>query len=146
MALFSNKEIVEFYFTVYDDSQLPLIKYECRCGIKRSQKKGNGYTNLISHIRAEHSTYLNEIQEAKKNEDRRIQSKLPLVTNNAKNIFGWLDWIVSENREFSFCEKPLVHKYSCLNPITRPTLQKYSTLLTKKVEEKIVNALPEKFG
>ena len=101
---------------------------------------------MISHIRAEHSTYLNEIQEAKKSEDRRIQSKLPLVTNNAKNIFGWLDWIVTEYREFSFCEKPLVHKSSCLNPITRPPLQKYSTLLTKKVEEKIVNALPEEFG
>ena len=84
-AEISNAEIVEFY-TVYDDSQLQLIKYECRCGIKRSQKKGNRYTNLISHIRAEHSTYLKEIQEDK----NRITIHMPqkwILSSSVKCIF-----------------------------------------------------------
>ena len=51
-----------------------------------------------------------------------------------------------EQREFSFCEKALVKKYSKLEPISRRTLIRYIQKLTEKTEEKIANMLPDKFA
>ena len=34
-------------------------KYRCRCGRKR--KKGNGWSNLIDHIRSEHQNWESEL-------------------------------------------------------------------------------------
>ena len=50
-----------------------------------------------------------------------------------------------EQREFSFCEKALVKKYSKLEPISR-TLIRYIQKLTENTEEKIANMLPDKFA
>ncbi|DBA01118.1 TPA: hypothetical protein N0F65_001746 [Lagenidium giganteum] len=45
------------------------------------------------------------------------------VSDAAMNLYGWLDWIVNENRELALCEKPRARKYSPLPPVCRPTLK-----------------------
>lgn len=69
------------------------------------------------------------------------------ITNEkAMNVFGWLEWIIEENRELTFCEKVLTRKYTNLKTITVKTLKKYMESLVIAVENKIKQILPNKFG
>ena len=43
-------------------------------------------------------------------------------------------------------EKEKTKKYSNLDPISRPTFMKFMDLVTKEVEKKVSEKLPEKFG
>ena len=55
-----------------------------------------------------------------------------------------------ENHPFSFCENRRARKYSNINgdgrPLSRKTLSKYVTLVSKKVRDRIKRLLPETFG
>ena len=63
-----------------------------------------------------------------------------------KAVYGWLEWIIVGGNEFSMVENELDKKYSKLSAITRPTFMKYMNLLTKEVEAKVREDLPQKFG
>ena len=63
------------------------------------------------------------------------------MTDDAKNIYRWLDWIISENLSFEFADKETNRKYSNL-----PTLRKYVLLLSEKVKEEIRRLRPSSFG
>ena len=55
-----------------------------------------------------------------------------------------------ENHPFSFCENRRARKYSNINgdgrPLSRKTLSKYVTLVSKKVRDRIKRLLPDTFG
>lgn len=134
----SKKESVfNFFSSVPVKIEGDILVYQCKCGVQRKQKKKSGYSNLLSHIHSSHND----------NASSSSQPKMEFFySNKAKNIFSCIDWIVSENREFQFCEKELVRKYSKLEPISCNSLMKYIDLLVKNVELKIKNSLPSKFG
>ena len=49
-------------------------------------------------------------------------------------------------KPFEFVEDPLTREFTALEPITVNTLKKYLERVTKAVETKIENELPEKFA
>ena len=55
-----------------------------------------------------------------------------------------------ENLPFSFCENKRARKYSNINgdgrPLSRKTLSKYVTLVSKNVRDRIKSLLPDTFG
>ena len=67
-----------------------------------------------------------------------------MVSSKSRRLFSWIKWIVMENREFAFVDKPLVRKYSRLEKICTKTFMKYLRLTTKEVEKKLVIELPNK--
>ena len=126
----SNKQIVDFNFNEKEKN-----KFRCRCGNER--KVGNGYQNLLTHIYTKHPNYLQEIQN---------QESVFKPSDKVTCIYGWLDWIISNVYPFNFCENAVTKKYSSLKPISKKTLMKYLELLTRAVEQRISQELPNHFG
>lgn len=95
------------------------------CNIQR--KKNNGYANLMSHLEDKHT---NDIKDFVKKE-RAATQKGPLnaflrpLSKEAKNLHGWIEWIVMGDLPQSFVEDKFARKYSRLDSIARHTLQGY---------------------
>lgn len=127
----TNEEICSYYFKLVE-SKDGNEKYECKLCMpicRRTKKKGSGLSNLMSHIKLAHPTYLEDVL------SKRPLMDQYLVTKKVSNIFGWIDWIVTDGLPFSHCEKPCSIKYSNLDPISVDTLMKYLNLLTRAVEK-----------
>lgn len=128
-----TKDVVAKYFTQKTDG----VTWKCKCGKER--KKGRGWSNLMDHISRQHHDTL---EEAKKKSGQISH----FFTKKDSNLFGWVDWIVSDLLPFSFCERPAARKYTRLSPIAVETLMSAINLLTVKVEEKIKKLLPDVFA
>ncbi|KAE9046065.1 hypothetical protein PR002_g1893 [Phytophthora rubi] len=63
------------------------------------------------------------------------------------NAYQWMDWIVMEHHELSFCEKKRTRKYTSLHPITRVQLRHYLDATEPAVQARIRQRLAGKpFG
>ena len=111
----------------YQSTETP-HRHRClKCGALRIQNLKHGYNNLINHM--------NSCKPRWKNELNSVSDQQPpiFVSERARNVFGWIEWVVLEGREFSFVEKELTRKYSNLKGISRKTLVSYIQRTTKKV-------------
>ena len=134
MAPLSNKEVALFYFTRKPKTS----EYTCKCGTQR--KCEAGYENLMTHIRTKHKNFEIEINSSR-------QSVLNVfIDPKAKNIFGWLEWVIMNGFPFSFTTDPLNRFYSNLKRISRNTFMKYMSLVTSEVEKEITKVLPCRIG
>jgi hypothetical protein len=86
----TNAELVKFYFT--QDEKVD-GSWHCTCGKTRKQLPNTGTSNLINHIKTEHKNFEEEVKLASHQKD--IGSFFS-PSEKAKNIYGWLDWIISE--------------------------------------------------
>ena len=132
-----NKAISLFYFAKVEGKE---TLYKCKCGIEREKQAQTGWTNLMSHIRADHSSYLTEFKSAKS------PNNLTFHTPKTLKIFGWLDWIVSCSLPFNVVTNETFKKYTHLPPITITTCMNYLEALTLVLEKKITKMLPDKFA
>ena len=125
------KTICKKYFTPMENDI-----FKCKCGKILKQKKGTCWSNLMVHIRTQHETTPSGPQ----NTLDFMQCK------KSQTIHDWIEWICMELRPFSFVESEYVKKNVKLEAISKNTLQKYMHLLTKKVEQEIIKAMPEKIA
>jgi hypothetical protein len=90
-AVIGNKEYIEYYFKkVVNKDGL----FKCRCGKERKQAPKTGFSNLLNHIKCEHKDYDSVVQsELKKG---HLLDKYFYPSEKATQIYGWLDWIISE--------------------------------------------------
>ncbi|GMF46637.1 unnamed protein product [Phytophthora fragariaefolia] len=72
------------------------------CGTTHKQVDSIGFTNLTQHVRLKHPNFEDEMLAAGPG---TTESLLPWISRKAQNHFGWLEWIVSSNLSFSFCEQ-----------------------------------------
>ncbi len=94
-----NKLLCSIFFTkdeINDDNYIC-----CKCDVPR--KKGNGWTNLTSHIFSVHKNEWKE--ELKKNtttssgpmDKWMVKKATPKPTAYAKNVYGWVDYMLNRN-------------------------------------------------
>jgi hypothetical protein len=122
-------------------------KWKCLgCNVIR-KKNPSGWTNLYEHIEKQHSDELKIFIESSVTL-RGVKSIKEFLTcgSKVKNIFAWIEWIITENHPFEMCERELSRKYSNLEPISTPTLMKYLEKLGQAVRVKLQKVLPLKFG
>jgi hypothetical protein len=129
-----NQQAVDFYFTKTGPGL-----YTCKCKKNRAQRDKTGYSNLKNHIVNCHPNWKEEIA-------MNYQPAFVATTKKAQNVFSWFQWVIFENREFSFVEKQLTRQNSNLSPISVDTLVYYIEKLVPTVETKIAQELPTKFG
>src|SRR5437773_2560785 len=86
-----SKEICTYFYRKVD-----LNKFECLCGTIRCQDTTRGYSNLVAHIKTEHSNY-SEIMRAYP-DPSSAPSFFPV---RAQTIFAWMDLIVMEGFPFA---------------------------------------------
>ena len=130
------KSISHKYFTKCQDDP---TKRECKCKKKITQRPKTGYSNLFHHIQTQHPDYQKESIN---------QGTLPFaqVSKKSDNIYSWLKWVCCGMKPLEFVEDPSTREFTALEPITVNTLKKYLERVTKAVETKIENELPEKFA
>ena len=130
----SNKQMCELFFTNAGDKT-----FKCNlCSNSYKQDTTKGYGNLVIHMEKAHPDWKSQIPSGSATLNFPVTSG---VSKKAKNIYGWLDWIISEGHPFSMVEKEKTKKYSNLDPISRPTFMKFMDLVTKEVEKKVSEKL-----
>ena len=156
MALF-NKERAQIFFSkgpdILDGAKKKNI-FKCRsneivgrecCSIKSSFAviANAGFTNLKNHLKECIPDY--EAIYAGREQGGDIRNHV-VVDKISQNIFGWIDWVITENLAFSFVEKPTTRNYARKDAISKYALLKYMDQLGFEVERKLSVLLPNQFG
>jgi hypothetical protein len=148
-----NKKLCSLFFgkVPYDGSK---DLWKCECGTIRKQNAKLGFSNLMSHIKQKHPNYMEVFQMTHAAiEEGRSETKTNAATctrpvskqatldfvfdSHSNNIFKWLEWIVMDELELSFCEKSLTKANTKLQPVCARTRKKYMFKLVEEVERKI---------
>ncbi|DAZ93435.1 TPA: hypothetical protein N0F65_000086, partial [Lagenidium giganteum] len=135
MAL-KNKEICEVLYTALGDKN-----YRCN-SCSKVYARGNGYTNLLNHLRTSHAGFERVALDVIRS-GNRIAS---VVDAKSIEIYRWVEWCILERMPFSFCESAIVRKNAKMAPISRDTLKEYVLKLYGWTREKVIQQLPERFG
>ena len=69
-----------------------------------------------------------------------------LVSSDAKNMFGWIEWIVMADLSITIVDNEYYRKRSNLKSTSYKIVSKHMETLLKLVEENIKLGLPETFG
>lgn len=137
----NGKEIYDFFFKSLDGE---VDRHKCVCGTTLKFAKGKGYTPSVNHIKNVHSDWLSVMQEKLRRPHGIIDGYLTLVKDRAKDIYGWIDWIITSNLVFSFVEDPKSRQYSKLGKISRNTLTKYMDKIIERIVVKLTAELAGK--
>ena len=138
MAALTPKEISLKYFTLISGET---HHYKFKCDSVITQGKNTGWSNLFSHGKSHHEEEYNK--SSNQSEIHFSQVASSKITKKGKNVYLWINWICSSLKPFSFVDNELFREYSRLEPICSNSLKKYMELLTKKVEAKIKDYIPE---
>ena len=146
-----NSELIcaLFWTKVSESDDGKKQEFKCSCGTKRTKDKGGGWSNLMSHLRDKHPDY-EQLYENFKKSNPKAKKAAPgtVFFVNPKVILlrNWLDWIVTDNLPLSTVEKPTFREYSRLDAISVDSVTKYLRLVEGKIDEKLKQELPKKFG
>ncbi|KAE9034258.1 hypothetical protein PR002_g8224 [Phytophthora rubi] len=66
--------------------------YECTTCDKQ-YKKGNGYTNMLNHLRRNPDGYQQEAEEASRRQNPLL---LHLVSTRTRDLYRWIDWVICD--------------------------------------------------
>ena len=141
-----GKEVYQTYFIT---SEGEATLHQCKeCSRSVRQNLGKGYANLASHVTTMHKEDC--IQKVKAYMGAAVNGAMDLFVRRsnekAKNIFGWMDWIVQENLPLAICENTNYRKRSNLGIMTAKTLKKYMAMVKRYVFRKIKTQAPSTFG
>jgi hypothetical protein len=154
-----SKEVARFFFGE-EETVANKITWTCRsqeltntkCSGKGSftSKVTEGTSNLRKHLDSCIPEWQNIYAAAKAGGDGpvavgdiRNYVKVDKVTNN---LYGWIDWVVTQDLPFSFVENEKARKYSSLTPIARLTLMRYFDALSFECDGILCTILPEIFA
>ncbi len=144
----SNRSMYQIFYRPVNGDETRHLCVLCKSQIKFMIKKG--YTNAINHLRT-HGDYQTLFASLKGLSSDKQQSKLDeyisvRVSPEAITIYRWLEFIVVRNEPFSVCEDSFLQRALSLKGLTRPTIMKYLSSVTRKVKEKLKDIIPNRFG
>ncbi|KAE9061121.1 hypothetical protein PF007_g30367 [Phytophthora fragariae] len=87
--------------------------YKCTTCDKQ-YKEGNGYTNLLNHLRRNHDDYEQEAEEASR---RQNPLRLHLVSMRTRDLYRWIEWVVCDRLPFAFVERRLTRLNTALSSV-----------------------------
>ena len=106
-----------------------------------------GYSIFVQHMTGTHSaTWRRGLDELKSNKggDGSLDGYVRrAASDEAMNLFNWIDWVVFESLPFSAVENPRMRKYSSLQPIAAKTLTKSMELLSQRALGKLKDYAPD---
>ena len=143
-----NITLAKMYFDI--DSKNAEGKVKCRkCDAMCKDNSGHG--NLASHVKTKHSSSWQEeltehLQGATRGPLQSFITIKKVVSDEAKNINSWIEWIVFADLPIYVVENEHYRKNSTLKPTTYKTITKYMTSLLEIVKLNIKRGLPKTFG
>jgi len=142
----TNRQAAEYWFTPSNGDH-----WTCRCGKEIAQKKGTGYSNLISHLNSfkghnDPPGQWSKVVQEEVDRVRGVREAAMGVNTSGMTLYRWLDWIVRDNLPFSFCESERTRENTKLKPIATNTLKKYMFETVEAIEKRIKEELPPRFA
>jgi hypothetical protein len=146
-----NGVLANMYF--YIESKNAEGKIKCR-KCEAMCKDNSGHGNLVSHIKTKHASCWQEelkqhLQGATRGSSGSMDSFVSItkvVSDEAKNINSWIEWIVLADLPITVVENEHYRKNSTLKPTTYKSITKYMTSLLEIVKMNIKRGLPKTFG
>lgn len=132
-----NEILVKMFFQKIRSS----TKWKCICNTVR--EKGQGWSNLLSHIHSQHANFMTQSSLEKALKTPRAHQEL---TTKTIWLNTWMELVCIRLQPFSFVEDELIRRTVSVDPISRNSLTKYMSLLTHRVERHISACLPDKFA
>jgi len=114
-------------------------------------KDNSGHGNLERHIQVNHKEWRQTLEDYKRGScigggmDRFVQVR-KIVSDKAKGIFGWIEWIVMADLPITIVDNPYYRKRSNLPQTSYKTITKYMEKLLEIVQRNIKRYLPPTFG
>ncbi|OWY95877.1 hypothetical protein PHMEG_00034003 [Phytophthora megakarya] len=144
-AMFSNKQIAQFYFRpVLDDQDEPIpVYYCCRCSVVRQQAPRTCWSNLAQHVKTQHLDYAEVMRAAA---PAATGTLAPWIRQHSLNLFGWMSWIIKSNLPLHFCEDAETRRYTNLERISDETLYDGVESVTRHVESAIKADMLKRYG
>ncbi|OWZ07187.1 hypothetical protein PHMEG_00020450 [Phytophthora megakarya] len=133
----SNKLVCSRMFT-----KKSRVEYLCSI-CSKSYKSAHGYTNLITHLRTYHPSYLEDASRAAK---VRNALCVRVVDDETRNIFHWCERVVMDSLPLRFVERKMTRKNSSLSSISEKTLEKNLMHVYEAAEARVAEELPASFG
>jgi hypothetical protein len=89
--------------------------------------KGNGWSNLDSHLFTKHLDCKAKLAESKKSANKSISGFFNKASDDARNFHDWIEWMVMNDESPTFCENQYVRKNTAgtLRSLNSKTLLKY---------------------
>ena len=114
-------------------------------------KYNSGHSNLASHVKLKHSDWQEalkrRLQGSTRNEFGSMDSHVTrVVTDEAKNMHRWIEWIVLADLPLYVVENERYRKNSSLKSTTYKTISKHMTNLLEIAKLNVKEALPKSFG
>ncbi|ETP40985.1 hypothetical protein F442_11766, partial [Phytophthora nicotianae P10297] len=109
----------------------------------KQYKKGNGYTNLLNHLRRNHEDYEQETLEAARHQN---PLRLHLVSARTRDLYRWIEWIVCDRLPFTFVERRLTQQDAALSLVCEDNLVRYIVLIFELLEQRVARELSPAFG
>ena len=79
------------------------------CNVQR--KKSNGYANLISHLEDKHTSEIKGfVNKERASAKGPMNAFLRPLSKDAKNLHGWIEWIVMGDLPQMFVEDKYAHR------------------------------------
>ncbi|ETL43301.1 hypothetical protein L916_06159 [Phytophthora nicotianae] len=115
----TSRQLCAVLFEERDD------RYYCRlCPLSRAKPRNGGFTSVIDHLNRNHrGVYLDEYYILARRPSALDNYVRVTVDGAIMNRYHWMDWVIMEHHELSFCEKPRARKYTSLEPISRYLLK-----------------------
>ncbi|KAF1795105.1 hypothetical protein GQ600_4755 [Phytophthora cactorum] len=113
-------------------------EYVCSTCLKTC-KSAHGYTSLITHLRSNHPTYLEDASQAAKD---RNALRLRVIDEETRDIFRWCEWVVMDRLPLNFVEHKMTRKNASLSQISEKTLKSYLMRVFDAVEARVSEELP----
>ncbi|KAE9018887.1 hypothetical protein PF011_g6069 [Phytophthora fragariae] len=140
---FSIRQVCSYFYKAVTDSQdEPTSYFRCQCSVVRKQAPKPGYSNLFDHILKRHPDFVATMMASGTN----TATLVSFIDQKSQTVFCRLDWTTACNLPFTWCEDPIVAKYTNLEHLSSETLLKYAHLVVRQVEIDIGLALPVIFG
>ncbi|ETI53164.1 hypothetical protein F443_03842 [Phytophthora nicotianae P1569] len=133
----TNKLVVSLMFTNNLGEEYVCLTCSKPC------KSAHGFINVITHLRINHPTYLEDAGRAAKD---RNSLRLPVIDKATRNIFRWCEWVVMNRLPLCSVERKMTRKNASLTPIAKNTLKRYLMRIFESVEARVAEELPSTFG
>jgi hypothetical protein len=114
-------------------------------------KDNSGHSNLVRHVQNRHPDWKSKLDEQKSGirptggMDKYVKIT-KVISEEAKNMYGWLEWIVMADLPITIVENDYYIKRSNLLPTTYKTVTKYMDKLLILVKDYIKKCLPSSYG
>ncbi|KAG3247564.1 hypothetical protein PI124_g7761 [Phytophthora idaei] len=129
----SNKLVAALMFTNKSREE-----YVCSTCLKTC-KSAHGYTSLITHLRSNHPTYLEDASQVAKD---RNALRLRVIDEETRDIFRWYEWVVMDRLPLNFVEHKMTRKNASLSQISEKILKSYLMRVFDAVEARVSEELP----